>query len=318
MKELLEAGVHFGHQTKRWNPKMKQYIFGKRNGIYIIDLQKTLKLFKEASKFVSDLAASGKNVLFVGTKRQAQDAIYEEANRCGMFYVQHRWLGGTLTNFVTIRKSIDRFKEIERHARQDDGREPHQEGARSGWSARSEQAREEPRRHQGDGRAAGRALRDRPQAGVHRGQGGQQSSASRSWPWSTPTAIPDVVDYAIPGNDDAIRAIRLFTARIADAVLEGLPCEGRASEAEPRRAAPPTSGAAARGRELEVDERRCPSLEETFDEYDEDGAVREALTTGVGPGLRSGPSRAPEPRGADALPGPFHERRTTWRSPLQA
>src|SRR5512134_3584362 len=113
MKELLEAGVHFGHQTKRWNPKMKKFIFGKRNGIYIIDLQKTLKQFKDAAKFVTELAASGKNLLFVGTKRQAQDAIYEEANRCGMFFVNNRWLGGTLTNFVTIRKSIMRLKEIE-------------------------------------------------------------------------------------------------------------------------------------------------------------------------------------------------------------
>ena len=113
MKELLEAGVHFGHQTKRWNPKMKKYIFGKRNGIYIIDLQKTLKLFKEASQFIADLAGQGKRILFVGTKRQAQDAILEEANRCGMFYVNNRWLGGTLTNFTTVRKSIERLKEIE-------------------------------------------------------------------------------------------------------------------------------------------------------------------------------------------------------------
>jgi len=120
MKELLEAGVHFGHQTKRWNPKMKKYIFGKRNGIYIIDLQKTLRQFKEASKFVTDLAAAGKNLLFVGTKRQAQDSIYEEANRCGMFYVNTRWLGGTLTNFSTIRKSIHRLKEIEGILAQDD------------------------------------------------------------------------------------------------------------------------------------------------------------------------------------------------------
>ena len=113
MKELLEAGVHFGHQTKRWNPKMKKFIFGKRNGIYIIDLQKTLKQFKEASKFVTDLAARGKNLLFVGTKRQAQDAIYEEANRCGMFYVNTRWLGGTRTNVYTNRKSVHRPTENE-------------------------------------------------------------------------------------------------------------------------------------------------------------------------------------------------------------
>ena len=113
MKELLEAGVHFGHQTKRWNPKMKQYIFGERNGIYIIDLQKTLKLFKEATQFVADITAQGKIVLFVGTKRQAQDAIAEEANRCSMFYVNQRWLGGLLTNFSTIQKSIKRLKELD-------------------------------------------------------------------------------------------------------------------------------------------------------------------------------------------------------------
>ena len=113
MKELLEAGVHFGHQTRRWNPKMKRYIFGKRNGIYIIDLQKTLRLFKEASEFVTDLASQGKRVLFIGTKRQAQDAIVEEANRSGMFYVNSRWLGGTLTNFVTVRRSFERLSELE-------------------------------------------------------------------------------------------------------------------------------------------------------------------------------------------------------------
>ena len=116
MKELLEAGVHFGHQTKRWNPKMKEYIFGERNGIYIIDLQKTLKMFKDASKFVQDAAADGRTVLFVGTKRQAQDAIAEEAGRCGMFYVNNRWLGGLLTNWVTVQKSVKRLKELDEMA----------------------------------------------------------------------------------------------------------------------------------------------------------------------------------------------------------
>src|SRR2546422_2312987 len=113
MKELLEAGVHFGHQTKRWNPKMQKYIFGERNGIYIIDLQKTLKKFREAYAFVRDLAAGGGTVLFVGTKKQAQETVFEEATRCGMFYVNQRWLGGTLTNFATIRKSIARLKKLE-------------------------------------------------------------------------------------------------------------------------------------------------------------------------------------------------------------
>src|ERR1700724_2164867 len=113
MKELLEAGVHFGHQTKRWNPKMKEYIFGERNGIYIIDLQKTLKLFKDAARYVVEMAAQGKTVLFVGTKRQAQEAVAEEANRCQMFYVNQRWLGGLLTNMTTVQKSIKRLKELE-------------------------------------------------------------------------------------------------------------------------------------------------------------------------------------------------------------
>ncbi len=116
MKELLEAGVHFGHQTKRWNPKMKEFIFGERNGIYIIDLQKTLKMFKEASKFIADLSAGGKTVLFVGTKRQAQDAIAEEATRAGAFYVNQRWLGGLLTNWVTVQKSVKRLKELDEMA----------------------------------------------------------------------------------------------------------------------------------------------------------------------------------------------------------
>ena len=134
MKELLEAGVHFGHQTKRWNPKMKKYIFGKRNGIYIIDLQKTLKLFKEASQFIADLAGQGKRILFVGTKRQAQDAILEEANRCGMFYVNNRWLGGTLTNFTTVRKSIERLKKaglLTRDPRMKERKKYGQKGARA-------------------------------------------------------------------------------------------------------------------------------------------------------------------------------------------
>ncbi|MCC6392577.1 MAG: 30S ribosomal protein S2, partial [Bryobacterales bacterium] len=124
MKELLEAGVHFGHQTKRWNPKMKEYIFGERNGIYIIDLQKTLKLFKDAMRFVEEMAGSGKTVLFVGTKRQAQEAVAEEASRCSQYYVNQRWLGGLLTNFVTVRKSINRLKELD-------------EIAENGWIGRS-------------------------------------------------------------------------------------------------------------------------------------------------------------------------------------
>ena len=152
MKELLEAGVHFGHQTKRWNPKMKEYIFGERNGIYIIDLQKTLKLFKDAMRYVGEMAAQGKTVLFVGTKRQAQEAIAEEATRCQQFYVNQRWLGGLLTNMTTVQKSIKRLKELEAMAAEGnwDGRA--EEGNRAP-GAGAQASESEPGGHQGHERA---------------------------------------------------------------------------------------------------------------------------------------------------------------------
>jgi len=210
MKELLEAGVHFGHQTKRWNPKMKKYIFGKRNGIYIIDLQKTLKQFKEASKFVTELAAQGKNLLFVGTKRQAQDAIYEEANRCGMFYVNTRWLGGTLTNFSTIRKSIHRLKEIEAILAQEDNEN----------LTKKERLRLEREKEKLEKNLTGIKEMDPKQEYI---------AVKEANILGIPVVAvvdtncdPDVIDHVIPGNDDAIRAIRLFTSRVSDAVLEGL------------------------------------------------------------------------------------------------
>jgi small subunit ribosomal protein S2 len=220
MKELLEAGVHFGHQTKRWNPKMKKYIFGKRNGIYIIDLQKTLKQFKEASKFVTNLAASGKNLLFVGTKRQAQDAIYEEANRCGMFYVNTRWLGGTLTNFTTIRKSIHRLKEIEGVLAQEDNEN----------LTKKERLRLEREREKLQKNLAGiKEMDELPNALFVIDPKQEYIAVKEANILGIPVVAvvdtncdPDVVDYVIPGNDDAIRAIRLFTARVADAILEGL------------------------------------------------------------------------------------------------
>jgi small subunit ribosomal protein S2 len=220
MKELLEAGVHFGHQTKRWNPKMKKYIFGKRNGIYIIDLQKTLKQFKEASKFVTDLAASGKNILFVGTKRQAQDSIYEEANRCGMFYVNTRWLGGTLTNFTTIRKSIHRLKEIEGVLAQEDNEN----------LTKKERLRLEREREKLQKNLAGiKEMDELPNALFVIDPKQEYIAVKEANILGIPVVAvvdtncdPDVVDYVIPGNDDAIRAIRLFTARVADAILEGL------------------------------------------------------------------------------------------------
>ncbi len=218
MKELLEAGVHFGHQTKRWNPKMKKYIFGKRNGIYIIDLQKTLKLFKEASAFISDLASQGKRILFVGTKRQAQDAILEEANRCGMFYVNNRWLGGTLTNFTTVRKSIERLKELEAILN-DTEKE----------LSKKERAQLDHEREKLQKNLIGiREMDSLPDALFVIDPKKEYIAVKEAKKLGVPVVAivdtncdPEDIDYVIPGNDDAIRAIRLFTLKIADAVLEG-------------------------------------------------------------------------------------------------
>ena len=218
MKELLEAGVHFGHQTKRWNPKMKKYIFGKRNGIYIIDLQKTLKLFKEASGFITDLSSQGKRILFVGTKRQAQDAILEEANRCGMFYVNNRWLGGTLTNFSTVRKSIERLKELE--ATLNDTEKE---------LSKKERAALDRERDKLQKNLIGiREMDGLPDALFVIDPKKEYIAVMEAKKLGIPVVAivdtncdPDPMDYVIPGNDDAIRAIRLFTQKIADSVLEG-------------------------------------------------------------------------------------------------
>src|SRR5437870_1868141 len=219
MKELLEAGVHFGHQTKRWNPKMKEYIFGERNGIYIIDLQKTLKMFKEASKFVTDLAAEGKTVLFVGTKRQAQDAIAEEATRCGMFYINQRWLGGLLTNWVTVQKSVKRLKELDDMAT--DGRYellPKKEVIKL----------ERERKHLQANLAGIKNLNRLPDALFVIDSNKEQIAVREARKLGIPVVAvvdtncdPSEVDYVIPGNDDALRAIRLFASKIADSVVEG-------------------------------------------------------------------------------------------------
>jgi small subunit ribosomal protein S2 len=219
MKELLEAGVHFGHQTKRWNPKMKEYIFGERNGIYIIDLQKTLKMFKEASKFVTDQAAEGKLVLFVGTKRQAQDAISEEATRCGMFYVNQRWLGGLLTNWVTVQKSVKRLKELDDMAT--DGRYellPKKEVVKL----------ERERKHLQANLAGIKNLNRLPDVVFVIDSNKEQIAVKEARKLGIPVVAvvdtncdPSEVDYVIPGNDDALRAIRLFASKISDSVIEG-------------------------------------------------------------------------------------------------
>src|SRR5215470_7407260 len=219
MKELLEAGVHFGHQTKRWNPRMKEYIFGERNGIYIIDLQKTLKMFKDASKFVQDAAAEGRTVLFVGTKRQAQDAIAEEAGRCGMFYVNNRWLGGLLTNWVTVQKSVKRLKDLDEMAT--DGRYellPKKEVIKL----------ERERKHLQANLAGIKELNRLPDAIFVIDSNKEQIAVREARKLGIPVVAvvdtncdPTEVDYVIPGNDDALRAIRLFASKIADSVIEG-------------------------------------------------------------------------------------------------
>jgi small subunit ribosomal protein S2 len=219
MKELLEAGVHFGHQTKRWNPKMKEYIFGERNGIYIIDLQKTLKMFKDASKYVQDLAAEGKIILFVGTKRQAQDAIAEEAQRCGMFYINQRWLGGLLTNWVTVQKSVKRLQELDDMAT--DGRYellPKKEVIKL----------ERERKHLQANLAGIKTLKRLPDALFVIDSNKEQIAVKEARKLGIPVVAvvdtncdPTEVDYVIPGNDDALRAIRLFASKVADSIVEG-------------------------------------------------------------------------------------------------
>ncbi len=219
MKELLEAGVHFGHQTRRWNPKMKEYIFGERNGIHIIDLQKTLKMFREASRFVSELSGQGRALLFVGTKRQAQDAVAEEAKRCGAFFVNHRWLGGTLTNWATLQKSIKRLKLLK--AMIEDGR--------MDQLSKKERARlEREMKHLHQNLEGVENMTQLPDAMFVIDSNAEDIAVKEARRMGVPVVAvvdtncnPEVVDWVIPGNDDALRAIRLFTAKVADAVLEG-------------------------------------------------------------------------------------------------
>ncbi len=219
MKQLLEAGVHFGHQTRRWNPKMKKYIFGARNGIYIIDLQKTLRQFKEAYRFVRELSADGGVVLFVGTKKQAQDSIREEAGRCGMPYVNQRWLGGLLTNFATIKKSVARLKKYEAMEEED------------AWGGliKKEILKIQKEKDKLSRYLAGiKDMNGLPDAVFVVDPRREEITINEVQKLGIPVLAivdtncdPDMIDYVIPGNDDAIRSIRLFASKIADAVLEG-------------------------------------------------------------------------------------------------
>jgi len=220
MKELLEAGVHFGHQTKRWNPRMKEYIFGERNGIYIIDLQKTLKMFKDASKYVTDLCASGKTVLFVGTKRQAQDAIAEEATRAGMPYINQRWLGGLLTNWVTVQKSVKRLQELDEMAT---------DGRYDLLTKKEVIKLERERKHLQANLAGIKNMKRLPDALFIVDSNNEAIAVKEARKLGIPVVAvvdtncdPTVVDFVIPGNDDALRAIRLFTSKISDSAIEGV------------------------------------------------------------------------------------------------
>ncbi len=219
IKEMLEAGVHFGHQTRRWNPKMRPYIFGARNGIYIIDLQKTVRLFDQAYYFVRDLTAKGGKVLFVGTKRQAQDIIYNEATRCGMYYVKHRWLGGTLTNFRTIKKGIERLRELE---------EMFNDG--SAEKLPKKEALKLKRELFKLERSLG-GIKDMdtiPDALFIVDVKKEKIAVAEGIKLKIPVIAmvdtncdPEGIEYIIPSNDDAIRAIQLITSKIADACIEG-------------------------------------------------------------------------------------------------
>lgn len=219
IKQLLEAGVHFGHQTSRWNPKMKEFIFGERNGIHIIDLQQTLKLFKEAVDFVTDLASRGKTVLFVGTKRQAQEVIEEEARRCNMFFVNNRWLGGLLTNFSTVQNSIKRYKELETM----------RENGFYEKLSKKEVAQLERERKRLEKNLRGiRDMNHLPDAVFVIDSLKEAIAVKEAAKLGIPIIAvvdtncdPDPIDYVIPGNDDALRAVKLFTSTIADAIIAG-------------------------------------------------------------------------------------------------
>ena len=234
MKDLLEAGVHFGHQTKRWNPKMKPFIFGERNGIYIIDLGRTAKLYRDAAEFITRIASQGGTVLFVGTKRQAQDAIAEEALRCQMYFVNQRWLGGLLTNFATIQRSLSRLKELE--AMTSDGRYE--------TLSKKEIARlEKEKRKLAKNLDGIRGMSRLPDAVFVVDTRHEQIAVDEARKLKIPVigvvdtnCDPDEVDFVIPGNDDALRSIRLFAAGIADAVLSGRGIQESANAPEPAEA----------------------------------------------------------------------------------
>lgn len=259
MRELLEAGVHFGHQTKRWNPKMKPYIFGARNGIYIVDLQKTVRMFKDAYDFITDLTANGKSILFVGTKKQARESIYEEANRAEMFYIHNRWLGGMLTNFQTIKKSIDRLNYL--NTIENDGT--------INFFPKKERLKMAKERKKLDDVLGGiQNMKDLPGAIFVIDPKNEAIAVREGKRLGIPIVAvvdtncdPDDINYVIPGNDDAIRSIRLITSKIADACIEGQNrlMEKKQAEADKQAEEEETEAAATGKEELKPGERKVIS-----------------------------------------------------------
>jgi small subunit ribosomal protein S2 len=231
MKALLEAGVHFGHQTRRWNPKMAKFIFGSRNNIHIIDLQKTVKELKKALTYVKDMAAEGKTILFIGTKKQAREAVAQEAARCNMPFVRDRWLGGTLTNFETVRRSAKRLQELERMKAS---------GIFSQLSKKEAMRREKDMKRLAKSLDGIKAMDRLPDAVFVVDPVQEITAITESRRMEVPVVSicdtncdPDLIDYAIPGNDDAIRSVRLFCKLVADSVLEGQEAAKKQSGAAP-------------------------------------------------------------------------------------
>jgi small subunit ribosomal protein S2 len=294
MREMLEAGVHFGHQTKRWNPKMKPYIFGARNGIYIVDLQQTMHLFNAAFDFIQKIVSQGKSVLFVGTKKQARDSIYEEANRCEMYYVHNRWLGGMLTNFQTIKKSINRLNHL--NDIENDGSinlYPKKERLLLGRE-----------RGKLDANLGGiRSMNGLPGAMFIIDPKKENIAVNEARRLNIPTIAivdtncdPDAIDFVIPGNDDAIRAIRLLSGRIADACIRGREELAEKEQAATDKAAEEAkSEITTKSAELKPGERKVISEEG-------DGPVVEVIKRTAKPS-----TEAVEPEAAAASPEPKPE-----------
>ena len=270
MKELLEAGVHFGHQTTRWNPKMKKYIYGARNGIYILDLQKTLKLFRDTEQYIMDIAQAGKKILFVGTKNQAQKLVAEESERCGMYYVNQRWLGGTMTNFPTMRKSIDRLLDLERMESEGEFERLHKKEALK----QHKEIEKLNKFFHGI-----KKMKELPEAIFIIDTRKEKIAVSEARKLGIKIIAlvdsncdPDGIDFPIPANDDAIRSIKLFTQRVSEIALEGQALASRKRDESKAKDGKPAP-APAKPKAKAEDNRKNVRPNVSDDDDDEDDAV---------------------------------------------